>query len=301
MPALNLRKRLYSDRLARTMLVVCASILVFSIVAIFLFVSSRGLATFIVNRVSPAQFFGDVRWLPDRPEAEGGPVVGILAFMAGSVLVCSLAVLISSFFSIAAAVFMAEISPAFGRKVLQGALEIFVGIPSVVYGWVGLSVLVPYIRNHFGGLGFSWLAGSLVLSVMILPTITSVSLDALRNLPADLKQASFALGATKWQTIRYALLPAARSGIATAIILGLARAFGEALAVQMVIGNKKTIPHSLLDQTVTLTSGITMEMGHSVMGSLWNNALWSMALVLMLISLLFIAVINKLSRGGAYR
>ena len=298
---MNLRKRLYRDRLARTMLMVCASILILAIVAIFFFVSSKGLATFIVNGISPGEFFTESRWLPDRPAAEGGPVIGILPFVVGSVCVCSLAVLISSVFSVGAAVFMAEISPVFGQRILRGAMELFVGIPSVVYGWTGLSILVPFIRNHLGGLGFSWLAGSLVLSVMILPTITSVSLDALRSLPTDLKEASLALGATRWQTIRYALLPAARPGIATAIVLGLARAFGEALAVQMVVGNKKVIPHSVLDQTITLTSGITMEMGHSIMGSLWNNALWSMALVLMLISLLFIVIINKLSKGSAYR
>jgi phosphate transport system permease protein len=154
------------------------------------------------------------------------------------------------------------------------------------------------IRNHLGGYGFSVLAGFLVLSVMILPTITSVSVDTLRALPVQWKEAAFSLGSTRWQTIRLVLVPAARSGLITGIVLGMARAFGEALAVQMVIGNTRLIPTSFLDPVITLTSAITMDMGYTVMGSLWNNVLWTMGLLLLLISFIFILIIKIVSRRG---
>lgn len=193
---------------------------------------------------------------------------------------------------------MTEISPNIGKKLLQPAIEIFVGIPSVVYGWVGLSLLVPFIRKNIGGLGFSLLAGGLVLSIMIFPTIASVAADSLRALSGDYKEASYALGATRWQTIRRVLVPAAFPGILTGIVLGLARAFGEALAVQMVIGNAIRLPKSILDPTTNLTSIITMDMANTVMGTEWNNALWSMALLLLLLSFLFIIIIHKVGAKG---
>jgi phosphate transport system permease protein len=200
-----------------------------------------------------------------------------------------------------AAVFLTEIAPALGRRFIQPAIELLAGIPSVVYGYIGLSVLVPFIRNHFGGQGFSIMAGFLVLSVMILPTIITVSTESLRALPEQWKHAAIALGSTRWQTIRMVLIPAARSGLITGVVLGLARAFGEALAVQMVIGNVRKIPASILDPITTLTSAITMDMGYTVMGSLWNNALWSMALILLLISFFFILVIRMVSQRGVAR
>jgi phosphate transport system permease protein len=184
---------------------------------------------------------------------------------------------------------------------LQPAIEIFVGIPSVVYGWVGLSLLVPFIREHVGGLGFSILAGGLVLAIMIFPTIASVSADALRALPRKYTEASYALGGTRWQTIYRVLIPAASRGIFTGVILGLARAFGEALAVQMVIGNTIRMPSSILDATANLTSIITMDMANTVTGTPWNNALWSMALLLLLLSFGFILIIHRIGKGEVAR
>jgi len=157
-----------------------------------------------------------------------------------------------------------------------------------------LSLLVPWIRIHFGGLGFSLLAGSLVLALMILPTITTLATDALVALPDSYREGSYALGATRWQTIYRILIPAARSRILIGVTLGITRAFGEALAVQMVIGNTIRIPDSLLNPMCTLTSIITMDMGNTVMGSAWNNALWSMALLLLLITFGLILLIKKL-------
>lgn len=283
----------------RTLVTFFGIFLVILTVCLVLFISSKGVTTFVKNHQSPLEFLFSSGWKPERDIEEGGPAVGAAIFIVGSIAVSLISLLVSTPFSVSTAVFMSEISPNLGKKLLQPAIEIFVGIPSVVYGWMGLSVLVPFIRNHFGGLGFSLLAGGLVLSLMIFPTITSVSADALRALPNDYKEASYALGSTRWQTIRRVLIPAAFPGILTGIVLGLARAFGEALAVQMVIGNSIRMPFSLLDSTTNLTSIITMDMGNTVSGTVWNNALWSMALLLLLISFLFIVVIHKIGAKGS--
>ena len=289
------RKR--QDVFGRVIVFLSAVLLIVLVISLFYFVASKGLSTFIINKVPLKEFLFSAEWRPDREI----PQVGALPFIAGSVLVSIFAILISGPLGVSSAIFMVEISKKMGQKILQPAIEIFVGIPSVVYGWIGLSVLVPFISKHFGGLGFSLLAGILVLAVMTLPTITSVSADTIRALPLEIREASYALGATRWQTIRHVLIPAAKPGILTAIILGLARAFGEALAVQMVIGNRPVMPKSFLEPMATITSIITMEMGNTVMGTLWNNALWSLALLLLLISFFFIILIRLVGRRGIYR
>ncbi|NNG66075.1 phosphate ABC transporter permease subunit PstC [Caldanaerobacter subterraneus] len=289
------RKR--QDMLGKVIVFSSAVLLIVLVISLFYFVASKGLSTFIVNKIPLKEFLFSAEWRPDREV----PQVGALPFIVGSVLVSIFAILISAPLGVSSAIFMVEISKKMGQKILQPAIEIFVGIPSVVYGWLGLSVLVPFISKHFGGLGFSLLAGILVLAIMTLPTITSVSADTIRSLPVEIREASYALGATRWQTIRHVLIPAAKPGILTAIILGLARAFGEALAVQMVIGNRPVIPKSFLEPMSTITSIITMEMGNTVMGTAWNNALWSLALLLLIISFFFIILIRLVGRRGMYR
>ncbi len=288
----------YSEMLGKWFSFLCAGLVIVLTLSIIYFISTKGLSTFFVNGVSIKEFLFGTLWWPDRPSEQGGPVVGSFPFILGSIIVSFLAVCLSAPLSVIVAVFIAEIAPGWGQRVIQPAIELLAGIPSVVYGYIGLSVLVPFIRNHLGGQGFSIMAGFLVLSVMILPTIISVSTDSLRALPEQWKHAAFALGSTRWQTIRMVLVPAARSGIITGVVLGLARAFGEALAVQMVIGNVRKIPASILDPVTTLTSAITMDMGYTIMGSLWNNALWSMALILLLMSFFFILTIRLVSRRG---
>ena len=279
-----------------------AALAIISTVAIMSFISVKGLSTFVNNGVSVKEFLLSFDWAPDRLPEEGGPRVGVLAFILGSAAVSLPAVFLSAPLSVCCAVFIVEIAPFLGQRVLQPAIEILAGIPSVVYGYIGLSVLVPFIREHAGGLGFSVMAGFLVLSVMILPTIVSILTDSIKALPGEWKEAAYSLGSTRWQTIRLVLLPAARSGLITGTVLGLARAFGEALAVQMVIGNTRKIPISILDPVTTLTSAITMDMGNTPMGTLWNNALWSMGLLLLMMSCFFILVVRFVVRkGGAVR
>ncbi|OPX85934.1 phosphate ABC transporter permease subunit PstC [Pelotomaculum sp. PtaB.Bin117] len=291
-----------SELLGKTLATGAALIAIVSTITIVIFISIKGLSTFTAYGVSIKEFLFSANWLPDRPPGEGGPQVGVLAFIFGSVIVSMLAVLLSAPLSVTCAVFIVEIAPFWGQRFLQPAIELLAGIPSVVYGYIGLSVLVPFIRGNIGGLGFSVLAGFLVLSVMILPTIVSILTDSLKSLPREYKEAALALGSTRWQAIRLVLIPAARSGLVTGVVLGLARAFGEALAVQMVIGNTRKIPTSILDPVITLTSAITMDMGNTPMGSLWNSTLWSMGLFLLLMSFFFILVVRYgVRKGGISR
>ncbi|WP_330601186.1 phosphate ABC transporter permease subunit PstC [Caproicibacter fermentans] len=207
--------------------------------------------------------------------------------------------MIATPFSLAAAIFMAVISPRVSNRLLQPAVEIFVGIPSVVYGWVGLTVLVPLIQKIFNlQYGYSVLAGGIVLAVMIFPTITSVSADSIRNIPLQYQEAAYGLGSTRWQVIRRVLIPAARPGILTGVILGLARAFGEALAVAMVIGKMKAFPTGILSPTNNLTAAIASDMGGAADGGEYNIALWTMALLLLVISFAFILIVRKISSKG---
>jgi phosphate transport system permease protein len=264
-----------------------------------LFIAFKGLAAFAGKHpVSPLEFLFTNHWVPDATAAEGGAKFGSLAFILGSISVSGLAVIFSAPLAICASILIAIITPKSGEQFFRPVLELFTGIPSVVYGWVGLTLLVPLIRNYIGGMGFSLLAGSLVLSFMILPTITTLATDALQALPGSYTEGSYALGATRWQTIYRILLPAARARILIGITLGVTRAFGEALAVQMVIGNSIRIPDSLLGSMCTLTSIITMDMGNTVMGTDWNNTLWAMALLLLVITFGFILIIRKLGNQG---
>jgi len=169
-------------------------------------------------------------------------------------------------------------------------------IPSVVYGFIGLQVVVPFVRTVFGGTGFGILSGIFVLFVMILPTVTFMTTDSLRAVPRHYREASLAMGATRWQTIWRVTLKAARSGIFTAVVFGMARAFGEALAIQMVVGNSAVVPTSLTTPAATLTSVLTMGIGNTVMGTVDNNVLWSLALVLLLMSLAFNSVIKLITK-----
>ena len=195
---------------------------------------------------------------------------------------------------------MVDIAGKRGRKILQPVIELLVGIPSVVYGFIGLTVVVPFTRTVFGGTGFGILSGTFVLFVMVLPTVTSMYVDSLKAVPQFYREASLALGATRWQTIYKVIIRASIPGLLTAIIFGMARAFGEALAVQMVIGNASILPNDLVSPASTLTSVLTTGIGNTVLGTLPNNALWSLALVLLLMSLVFNLLTRFIGKKGAF-
>ncbi|MEG0285388.1 MAG: phosphate ABC transporter permease subunit PstC [Vagococcus sp.] len=289
------------EQFGKTISFLAITLIVAVVVAIFYFVASKGLATFFVDGVSLKDFLFGTEWNPSSVDESGQPLVGALPMIMGSFIVTFLSALIATPFAIGAAVFMTEISPKLGTKVLQPVIELLVGIPSVVYGFIGLSVIVPAVRSVFGGSGFGILAGTFVLFVMILPTVTSMTVDALKAVPRHYREASLALGATRWQTIYKVVLRSAVSGILTAVVFGMARAFGEALAIQMVIGNASLMPHNLITPASTLTSVLTMGIGNTIMGTLQNNVLWSLALLLLLMSLFFNILTRMIGRKGAMK
>ncbi|TVV30172.1 phosphate ABC transporter permease subunit PstC [Weissella cibaria] len=287
------------DRFGRYISLAALLLIVVVVLSIFWFVASKGLATFFANKVNLWDFLTGTKWAPGQKDANGHPFVGAAPMIVGSFLVTLISALIATPFAIGTAVFMTEISPKRGAKILGPVTELLVGIPSVVYGFIGLSVIVPVMRHLFGGSGFGILAGAMVLFVMILPTVTSMTVDTLKSVPRQYRESSLALGATRWQMIYKVILRAATPGILTAVVFGMARAFGEALAVQMVVGNAALMPQNLTSPAATLTSVLTQGIGNTVMGSLENNALWSLALILLLMSLVFNSVIRAIAKKGA--
>lgn len=290
----NLLKKLKTEYIGRGLVTLCGFLIVALTLVIIFFIASKGIQTFTKDHYSIFDFLFSEDWRPDVKPYK----FGALIYIKGSTIVSIGALILSVPLAIALAVFMNIISPKLGAKILQPSLELFVGIPSVVYGFVGVVVLVPFIRNKFGGVGFSLLAGILVLTIMILPTIASISSDAIRNVPNDYIEASYGLGATRWQTIYKVIIPASKGGILTGVVLGLARAFGEALAVQMVIGNTVKFPKNIFSPTTTLTSAITMDMANTANGTPWNDALWSLAFLLLIISFIFIVAIRLIGKRG---
>ena len=282
---------------------ICILLTIALVFALIFMVAKQGLSTFFVDGVPFTDFlFGPV-WNPSVTDPNTGlPVVGALPMIAGSFAVTLLSTIIAAPLAIGAAIFVVEIAPRFGKKYFQPAIELLVGVPSVVYGLIGLTIIVKFVRDILpagvGGTGYGIFAGSIVLSMMILPTITSLSIDALSSVPQSYRQGALALGSTRWQMISQVVLRAALPALMTSIILGMTRAFGEALAVQMVIGNAAILPTSLFQPASTLTSVLTMGMGNTIFGTLQNNVLWSLALLLMVMSLIFIVVIHFIGKKG---
>jgi phosphate transport system permease protein len=283
------KTKLLYDHYMRYLFIASASLMTIIIVTIIIFVGGQGLLTF--KEVNPLEFFFSAKWDPMGLE------YGALSFIVGSLAVTVLSILLGAPLGLAGAIFMAKIAPAWLSKIMRPATDLYVAIPSVVYGFVGLTIIVPFIRTYFNvNIGFGLLAASIILAIMILPTIVSISEDALRAVPKSLEEASLALGATRWQTIWHVLLPSALPGILTSIILAMARAVGETMAVQMVIGNTPQLATSLFMPTSTLPSEIVVEMGNTPFGSAWGNALFLMAFVLLVLSLLMILIIRRIAR-----
>ena len=262
------------------------------VVTILLFLIAKGVRLFTTGEGKLSTFFFSPTWAP------GAGVFGAAPMIVTSLLVTLVAGLIGLPFALAVALAVTEILPPVAKKLLQPVIELLVGIPSVVYGLVGLTVIVPAVRQLVGGTGFGLVAAVGVLYLMIMPTMTSMAIEALQAVPKQQRQASAGLGATRWQTIHRVVLPAARGGILTAMIFGMARAFGEALAVQMVIGNAAVMPTSLQSSAATLTSVLTTGMGNTIMGTAANDALWALALVLLAMSLLFNLGMRLVTKKG---
>ena len=237
-----------------------------------------------VKNITIKEFIFGKEWYPT---SEPVPAFGIWPLIAGTLLVTLGAILFALPLGLATAIFMAEVTSFRVRNILKPLVELLAGIPSVVYGFFGLVIVVPLIQQLFRlDVGETALAGSIVLGIMALPTIITISEDALRTTPRSLKEASLALGATKWQTIVRVIVPYASSGISTAIILGIGRAIGETMAVLMVTGNASIIPHSFLQPVRTIPATIAAELGESSYGGLHFKALFALGIVLFLFTLI---------------
>lgn len=234
--------------------------------------------------ITPGEFFGGEEWFPT---AQPAPLFGVLPLIMGTLWVSLAAILFALPFGLAVAIYMAELAENRVRKVLKPVIELLAGIPSVVYGFFGLVVIVPLIQDLFGlPVGETALAGSIILAIMALPTIITVGEDAIRTVPRATKEASLALGASHWQTIWKVVLPYSISGIMAAVVLGIGRAIGETMAVLMVTGNSAIIPTTLLEPVRTIPATIAAELGEAPNGGVHYEALFMLGCILFLITLI---------------
>lgn len=269
------------EQLIAGLLLLTACIAVAGVLLIILFVFREGWP--VLSKYGPFNLAFGKEWSPTSRE------YGLLPLIIGSFYVTLTSLILGVPLGVGCAVFMAEIAPAWVNKMVRPAINLLAGIPSVVYGFFGLVILVPALREIVGGIGFSLFAGGVILAVMILPTIISISEDSLQAVPREYKEASLALGATHWQTIYKVLLPAAKSGITAAIILGMGRAFGETMAVIMITGNTPIVPHSMFDPGPTLTGTIGQEWSYA--SGEHAQALFAVGIFLFV----FIIMINSLA------
>jgi phosphate transport system permease protein len=280
--------RFKTETLIEKSLMVCAAISILAILLITLFIFSKGMPLFI--NIDLGDFLLKTEWNPTKG------VFGILPMVVGSLGVTFASLLWAVPLGLIAAVFLAEIAPLKVGRITSNLVELLAGIPSVVYGFFGLIVIVPFIRNYLGGNGLSILAGAIVLGIMILPTIITISRDSIMAVPGEYKEGSLALGATHYQTIGRVILPAARSGIITSIILGMGRAIGETMAVVMVTGNATLIPGSLLSPVRTMTSSIVLEMGYA--SGNHQAALFAIGMILFIFIVALNLIVNTAVKAG---
>ena len=279
------------DKAIRVLLMLVALSAISGLAVITIFIFKEGLP--IILRVGGRKFFLSGDWYPSEGQ------FGILPMIVGSLAVTAGAIAIALIFGLGCSIVLTQFCPRWLVSVLKPAIELLAGIPSVVYGFIGVVVLVPLIRENLGGPGLSVLAASIVLGVMVLPTVTSISVDALRAVPRTYREGSIALGATEWQTTHMVLLKAARSGIVAAFILGMGRAIGETMAVIMVAGNTLDIPDSILAPVRTLTSNIALEMGYAAGDH--RKALFATGVVLFVIIMMLNTAALAVSRRSARR
>ena len=272
----------------QNLFLLCACVAVAGVGLIFLFVGLKGWPIFA--KVGILEFLGGAKWYPTKGS------FGILTLIVNSLLAMIGALALGGPLAVGTAVFLSEVASPRVRELVRPAVELLAGIPSVVFGFFGLVLLRPIVAQVFGGLGFGLFTVWIILAVMIVPTIATLTEDALRSVPEGIREASYAMGATKWQTISRVLLPAAKFGIIDAIILGMGRAIGETMAVVMVAGNARVIPYGIFKPLLTLTTVIVMDMPYA--SGDHRTALFGVAIVLFIISMLFVAAIRVISRFG---
>lgn len=258
------------------LLAACASILAVALICVFLFANGY----IALKEIGVTNFILGQRWRPNNE------LYGIFPMIIGSIYVTAGAIVMGVPLGLLTAIYMARFCPRKLYSILKPVIELLAGIPSIVYGFFGLMVIVPFIRNYLGGNGNSLLAASILLGIMILPTIIGISESAIRAVDHTYYEGALALGASHERSVFFAVVPAAKSGILAAVILGIGRAIGETMAVIMVAGNQPIIPNSLLQGVRTMTANIVLEMGYAA--DIHRYALIATAVVLFV----FILIIN---------
>jgi phosphate transport system permease protein len=265
------------------------SVLLLALIVLFLF--KEGLPLF--RQVSVGQFLFGSAWYPTY----NPPEYGIWPLIVGSVIVTVLACLIAVPFGLLSAVYISEIAPARIKEILKSVIELLAGLPSVVLGFFGMVILGPWMQETFDlPTGLNIVNASVMLAVMAIPTISSISEDALYAVPRDFKEASYALGATRYETILRVSIPAALSGISTGVILGMSRAIGETMVVLMVAGGAAAIPRGIFDSVRPMTASIAAEMGEAPFQSGHYQALFATGVVLFFVTLIFNLIADHVSR-----
>jgi len=301
-----------ADRWSHLLFLACSLLVVALIAGILFFLSSKGLAAFFPLSGNTGRTLGFSEVFLSTDWAPSSERYGILPFIGGSLAVTGLALLLAAPTGILTGVFIAKLAPSWMRTLMRQVMDLLVGIPSVVYGIFGLTVILPIVSRTWlkdaPASGFA--VSAMILAVMIVPTIVSLSTDAFESLPQSLDEGAQALGASRWQAISSVLIPAAGPRLITAAVLGLGRAIGEAMAVQMVIGNnpqwialmrestdRAPYLRALFTPAATLTTELVQELPNTPAGSTWNNVLFAMGLLLYLLTMLLILATRRLGRG----
>jgi phosphate ABC transporter permease protein PstC len=280
------RSTYIKETLLKSIFFMCAFVFVLAVALIFIFVGWK--AWPIVTDYGLGKFITGTVWSSSTGQ------FGILPLIVGSFIVTLGALALGTPLAVGTAVFLSDVASPKVRSFVRPAVELLAGVPSVVYGFFGIILLRAIVAEFSGTLGFGAFTAWIVLAIMIVPTIAALSEDALRSIPEGIREASYAMGATQWQTIYKVVVPAAKIGIIDAIILGMGRAIGETMAVLMVVGNAPVFPKGIFAPLSTLTTQIVMDMPYAV--GLHRTALFAMAAMLFIFSMLLVATVRLLSR-----
>lgn len=275
------------EKLVERLLLVVALSAMAALALIAVFIFKEGVPFLL--EVGPRQFLLSSDWRPQEGR------FGVYPMIVASLWVTLGAMLIGAPLGVAGAIFLNEFVPRWVMRIIKPTIELLAGIPSVVFGFIGVVVLAPLIRAHLGGPGLSVLAGAVVLGIMVLPTVISISTDAISAVPNSYREGALALGATRWQAVHMVVLKAARSGIVASLILAMGRAVGETMAVIMVAGNAVKVPHSVLDSVRTLTANIALEMGYAT--GKHREALFATGVVLFVV----VMILNSIATAAVRR
>ncbi|MBF0124545.1 MAG: phosphate ABC transporter permease subunit PstC [Magnetococcales bacterium] len=287
-------KNWYIDKSFEILMFICGISAIIFVVGIFLFVFKEGLG-FILGDMNFSEFFLSQKW---RPTSLNKATYGILAMVAGTAAVTGLAMLICLPISIGAAIFIAEFAKGRTREILKIVIEFLAAIPSVVWGFIALSIMNPLIINVFDvPMGLGVLNSAIILALMAAPIVTSIAEDAFKAVPDTYREAAEALGATRWQTIYKVILPAAKNGLLSAGLLGVGRGFGETMAILMASGHSINIPTSVFDSFRALTATIAAELGETAVGSPHYQSLFAIGIFLFLITFIINMTADFIVRG----